>query len=148
MVIYEENHSFDNLYGGWEGVNGVPNADAAHTTQVNQAGAPYTCLKQSDLNLRLALAADVHGLDGGAGVVRQRLLEQPVHDRRLHRARRHDLPAEPAGRVQQPERMAERQPGSDRAAAPVTSSTASITSSTSSMVAGRTATSRAATPRV
>ena len=21
VVIYEENHSFDNLYGGWEGVN-------------------------------------------------------------------------------------------------------------------------------
>ena len=23
VVIYEENHSFDNLYGGWEGVNGL-----------------------------------------------------------------------------------------------------------------------------
>src|SRR5919201_5647858 len=33
VVIYEENHSFDNLYGGWEGVNGRANADAAHTTQ-------------------------------------------------------------------------------------------------------------------
>ena len=40
VVIYEENHSFDNLYGGWEGVNGLASADAAHTTQVNQAGAP------------------------------------------------------------------------------------------------------------
>ena len=36
VVIYEENHSFDNLYGGWEGVNGPANADAAHTTQVNR----------------------------------------------------------------------------------------------------------------
>ncbi|MGZ4382935.1 MAG: alkaline phosphatase family protein, partial [Gaiellaceae bacterium] len=26
VVIYEENHSFDNLYGGWEGVNGLSNA--------------------------------------------------------------------------------------------------------------------------
>jgi phospholipase C len=34
VVIYEENHSFDNLYGGWEGVDGLANADAAHTTQV------------------------------------------------------------------------------------------------------------------
>jgi acid phosphatase len=51
VVIYEENHSFDNLYGGWEGVNGLGNADAAHTTQVNQAGTPYTCLKQNDVNL-------------------------------------------------------------------------------------------------
>ena len=51
VVIYEENHSFDNLYGKWEGVNGLRNADRAHTTQVNQAGAPYTCLLQNDVNL-------------------------------------------------------------------------------------------------
>jgi phospholipase C len=51
VVIYEENHSFDNLYGGWEGVNGRANADAAHTAQVNQAGTPFTCLKQLDVNL-------------------------------------------------------------------------------------------------
>src|SRR3954471_16197158 len=52
VVIYEENHSFDNLYGGWEGVNGLSGADAAHTTQVNEAGNPYTCLKQNDANLQ------------------------------------------------------------------------------------------------
>jgi len=51
VVIYEENHSFDNLFGGWEGVNGRSNADAAHTTQVDQAGVPYGCLKQNDVNL-------------------------------------------------------------------------------------------------
>jgi acid phosphatase len=51
VVIYEENHSFDNLFGGWEGVNGLGNADAAHTTQVDQAGVPYACLKQNDVNL-------------------------------------------------------------------------------------------------
>src|SRR4051794_674717 len=51
VVIYEENHSFDNLYGGWEGVNGLANADAAHTMQVDQAGAPYACLLQNDANL-------------------------------------------------------------------------------------------------
>ena len=28
VVIYEENHSFDNLYGGWEGVRGLADADA------------------------------------------------------------------------------------------------------------------------
>jgi acid phosphatase len=50
-VIYEENHSFDNLYGGWEGVDGLANADAAHTLQVDQAGEPYTCLLQNDVNL-------------------------------------------------------------------------------------------------
>src|SRR4051812_7336278 len=51
VVIYQENHSFDNLYGHWEGVNGLSLADPAHTTQVNQAGAPYSCLKQVDVNL-------------------------------------------------------------------------------------------------
>jgi acid phosphatase len=51
VVIYEENHSFDNLYGGWEGVNGRAQAPAARTTQVNQAGTPYTCLLQVDVNL-------------------------------------------------------------------------------------------------
>jgi phospholipase C len=51
VVIYEENHSFDNLYGGWEGVNGLANADTQHTQQINQAGNPFTCLKQDDVNL-------------------------------------------------------------------------------------------------
>src|SRR2546428_600575 len=51
VVIYEENHSFDNLYGGWEGVNGRANADPAHTRQVDQNGATYTCLLQNDVNL-------------------------------------------------------------------------------------------------
>jgi acid phosphatase len=51
VVVYEENHSFDNLYGGWEGVNGLASADAAHTTQVDQNGVAYSCLKQNDVNL-------------------------------------------------------------------------------------------------
>ena len=56
VVIYEENHSFDNLYGGWEGVRGLKSADAAHTTQLGQTGpstfAPYQCLYQDDANLQ------------------------------------------------------------------------------------------------
>ena len=51
VVIYEENHSFDNLYGSWEGVNGLANADPAHTIQVDQNGTPYSCLFQLDVNL-------------------------------------------------------------------------------------------------
>src|SRR4051812_9104765 len=56
VVIYEENHSFDNLYGSWGSVGGAhlvgrSDADAAHTTQVSQAGAPYACLLQKDVNL-------------------------------------------------------------------------------------------------
>ena len=51
VVIYEENHSFDNLYGGWEGVNGLASADAAHTLQVKQDGSVFACLMQNDVNL-------------------------------------------------------------------------------------------------
>src|SRR6185295_2787913 len=52
VVIYEENHSFDNLYGSWEGVNGVANATPDKTAQVNQSGTPYSCLLQNDVNLK------------------------------------------------------------------------------------------------
>src|SRR5438876_3562014 len=51
VVIYQENHSFDNLYGSWERVNGLSHASAANTLQINQGGATYTCLKQNDVNL-------------------------------------------------------------------------------------------------
>ena len=51
VVIYQENHSFDNLYGKWEKVDGLRDADVAHTQQVDQAGAPYQCLMQNDVNL-------------------------------------------------------------------------------------------------
>ena len=51
VVIYEENHSFDNLYGGWERVDGLRNADRAHTKQVAQGGTRYECLLQNDVNL-------------------------------------------------------------------------------------------------
>ena len=51
VIIYQENHSFDNLYGGWEGVTGLGGADAAQRVQVNQAGAAFGCLHQGDLNL-------------------------------------------------------------------------------------------------
>src|SRR5690242_1146526 len=49
VVIYEENHSFDNLYGGWEGVNG--RANATNSSQVAQDGSTYSCLLQNDVNL-------------------------------------------------------------------------------------------------
>jgi phospholipase C len=51
VVVFEENHSFDNLYGGWEGVDGLAHADPTHTVQVNQFGRPYVCLAQDDVNL-------------------------------------------------------------------------------------------------
>jgi acid phosphatase len=53
VVIYEENHSFDNLYGLWPGADGLASPPSAtpNQVQVDQAGAAYTCLKQDDPHL-------------------------------------------------------------------------------------------------
>jgi len=56
VVIYQENHSFDNLYGSWGSVNGQhvegpADASATSATQVAQNGTPYSCLLQNDVNL-------------------------------------------------------------------------------------------------
>jgi phospholipase C len=51
VVVFQENHSFDNLYGGWERVRGRGHADRARTAQVTQAGVTYDCLFQTDVNL-------------------------------------------------------------------------------------------------
>jgi acid phosphatase len=48
VVIYQENHSFDNLFGDWEKVDGL---DHAHVTQVDQTGKAFACLVQNDVNL-------------------------------------------------------------------------------------------------
>ena len=46
VVIYQENHSFDNLFGGWERVNGT-----STVTQVGADGRALPCLPQDDVNL-------------------------------------------------------------------------------------------------
>src|SRR5215470_1407076 len=51
VVIYQENHSFDNLYGSWEGVRGRASAPPEHTAQISQGGDLYDCLLQNDVNL-------------------------------------------------------------------------------------------------
>ena len=51
VVIYEENHSFDNLYGGWEGVRGLAAAEPSSILQSSQQGVPFRCLLQTDVNL-------------------------------------------------------------------------------------------------
>lgn len=56
VVIYEENHSFDNLYGSWgpvrgQAVDGLSQASATKRTQVAQDGTAYSCLPQDDVNL-------------------------------------------------------------------------------------------------
>jgi phospholipase C len=53
VVIYQENHSFDNLWGRWPGVDGL-SRDPARTprqAQVDRNGQPLDCLLQDDVNL-------------------------------------------------------------------------------------------------
>ncbi len=53
VVIYEENHSFDNLFGSWPGVDGLNKkpANTPRNTQVDTTGTPLNCLLQKDVNL-------------------------------------------------------------------------------------------------
>jgi phospholipase C len=44
VVIYLENHSFDNLYGQFAGANGLSDATAARIIQVDASGKPYNFL--------------------------------------------------------------------------------------------------------
>ncbi len=70
VVIYEENHSFDNLFGGWERVNGsAAGARSGHQTQVAADGGVLPCLPQNDVNLTspTPLAATCQG--SATGVV-------------------------------------------------------------------------------
>jgi phospholipase C len=66
VVIYEENHSFDNLYGSWAPIAGQPVeglAQASDPEQVDQHGNPLGCLLQLDANL-VPSSATVTWLDG------------------------------------------------------------------------------------
>jgi len=66
VVIYQENHSFDNLYGLWGSVGGDETAgldDAGSGTQVDQLGRPIGCLLQLDQNLVTTADTDTW-LDG------------------------------------------------------------------------------------
>ena len=71
VVIYQENHSFDNLYGGWGKVGGkrivgLPQATPATWTQRAQDGTAYNCLRQNDVNLTSPpLSVACHDADHG-----------------------------------------------------------------------------------
>lgn len=50
VVIYMENHSFDNLYGGFKGANGIENAKKGNFVQVDEDGNPYKYLPEIPRN--------------------------------------------------------------------------------------------------
>ncbi len=76
VVIFQENHSFDNLYGSWgkvgkSRVDGPRHATAAQKRQIGQDGKVYKCLLQNDVNLTSpplpsTCADTVHGIDDSA----------------------------------------------------------------------------------
>jgi phospholipase C len=81
VVIYEENHSFDNLYGSWgdvhgQHVDGLSDAAPANTTQVAQDGSPYGCLPQDDVNLTSPPLANTCQ-DVGHGIPASHFANQP-----------------------------------------------------------------------
>ena len=66
VVLIEENNSFDKLYGGWEGVDGLP-AQAA--PQTDQFGTPLECLPQTVSPLLAPpLSTTCTGIDAGGRV--------------------------------------------------------------------------------
>ena len=139
VVIYQENHSFDNLYGRvGRASTACRNADPAHTTQVGQDGdalhLPAAERRQPDV---AAAAGDLHRHHDRRRRSQSALHQRAVHDRRLHPADATTCPAPGDSRAQ---RRARRARGC-RAAARATSCTASTRSSTSSTAASRTATS-------
>jgi phospholipase C len=82
VVIYEENHSFDNLYGGWGSVNGqrvdgLAAADQQHTTQVAQNGDAYGCLLQDDVNLAAPMPLPTTCVDSAHGVPASHFANSP-----------------------------------------------------------------------
>ncbi len=50
VVIYMENHSFDNLYGEFKGANGIKNAKKGNFVQVDEQGKPYQYLPEIPRN--------------------------------------------------------------------------------------------------
>src|ERR1700709_2333873 len=46
VVIYAENHSFDDIYGNFPGANGLQNATASSTVQLDRDGTPLPTLPQ------------------------------------------------------------------------------------------------------
>jgi len=50
VVIYMENHSFDNLYGEFRGANGIKNAKRGNFVQVDEKGNPYAYLPEIPRN--------------------------------------------------------------------------------------------------
>jgi acid phosphatase len=77
VVIYQENHSFNALLGNWEGVDGIDDAPAGRTIQVDQNGRPYGCLLQNDPSLAAQEPKVCDGFDAGGSPFRSAFADEP-----------------------------------------------------------------------
>ena len=88
VVIYEENHSFDNLYGGWGRVDGQQVEGLQRAGRAHDPGRPErrrlraACCRTTSTSPRRPLPTTC--TDPAHGVPAQPVHQRPVHDRRLH----------------------------------------------------------------
>src|SRR3954470_17886235 len=116
VVIYEENHSFDNLYGRWGRVNGqrvagLGSAPLSTKRQVAQDGSRYRCLLQVDLNLKAPSPLSSRCEDPARGVPESHFGNGPFTIDRYIRPRDRTCP-EPG--VAAPDGVLENSPGARR----------------------------------
>ena len=102
VVIYEENHSFDNLYGRWGKVNGqrvdgIGAATATAKRQVAQDGSAYGCLLQVDVNLTAPSPLSSRCQDSAHGVSDSHFGNHPFLVDRYIRPRDKTCPKPAAG---------------------------------------------------
>ena len=156
VVIYQENHSFDNLYGNWgrvgfDRVNGLSTADPTKTVQVAQDGTPLNCLYQNDVNLTSPSPLPTTCTDTAHPAKQGNpAIPQPVNSAFTNKPWRIDdfIPAAlPPARPRLAPPMSATAPAHP-GAAPRTWFTASTRSNTKLTAANRTATSPAATRSV
>jgi phospholipase C len=57
VVIYQENWSFDSLYGDFPGANGIDDASPESLNQVDRLGTPYSSQLRSNNFIRISSAA-------------------------------------------------------------------------------------------
>src|SRR3954453_15668639 len=65
VVIYAENHSFDNMYGLFPGANGIANATAEQKTQLDHDGKPLAHLPATYNGGKLDARFPTQGLPNG-----------------------------------------------------------------------------------
>ncbi|NEX62894.1 acid phosphatase [Noviherbaspirillum galbum] len=88
VVIYAENHSFDNMYGMFPGANGVANATAQQKTQLDHDGKPLATLPPVYDSHGQPIARFPRGLPNGpfridappVGATFDQILPNPIHN--------------------------------------------------------------------